>query len=146
MKPSSKIQIDILASPIKSAHDAVLNPLLEYNAKIVGPSGKTEITFHAKDGDGQLIGGANGFTHWNYFFLAHLWVSEKQRGTGLGSHLMETIEKEAVRRGCNHCWLDTFSFQAAGFYEKLGYTRFGQLEDYPTGHQRFFYVKSLASS
>ena len=137
------MRIEVLSSPGKGAHDAVLDPLLAYNAKHVGPSGKIEITFHAKDDQGALIGGANGFTHWNYFFLAHLWVSDQQRGKGLGNQLMRNIEDEARARKCTHLWLDTFSFQAAGFYEKLGYVRFGELNDYPVGHKRFFYTKKL---
>jgi hypothetical protein len=39
-------------------------------------------------------------------------------------------------------WLDTFSFQARGFYEKLGYEEFGQL-DYPPDHHRHFMRKRL---
>src|SRR6516165_7091346 len=41
-------------------------------------------------------------------------------------------------------WLDTFSFQARGFYEKLGYEEFGRL-DYPPGHHRHFLRKRLTS-
>jgi hypothetical protein len=42
--------------------------------------------------------------------------------------------------------LDTFSFQARGFYEKLGYCVFGTLDDYPPGHSRFYLTKRLAGS
>ena len=130
-------------SSLKEDHDAVLKALLEFNATQVGPSGKVELTFLIKDENDILMAGANGYTHWNYFFLAHLWVSDKVRGSGIGSDLLKKIEAEAKSRGCSHLWLDTFSFQAAGFYEKLGYSRFGQLEDYPWGSQRFFYSKKL---
>jgi len=134
-----KVQI----SSKKEDHEAVLSALIAYNTKHVGHSGKTELTFQIKDAQGALIAGANGYTHWNYFFIAHLWVSEDHRGGGLGKKLLQKIEDEAVIRRCTHCWLDTFSFQAAGFYEKLGYTRFGSLDEYPTGHKRFFYFKKL---
>ncbi|OYZ24087.1 MAG: hypothetical protein B7Y39_02495 [Bdellovibrio sp. 28-41-41] len=60
----------------------------------------------------NLLAGANGFTHWNYFFLAHLWVSDQQRGKGTGKQLIQTIEAEARARKCTHLWLVTFSFQA----------------------------------
>ena len=40
--------------------------------------------------------------------------------------------------------LDKFSFQARGFYEKLGYAVFGALEDYPIGHSRMFLRKTIA--
>ena len=33
--------------------------------------------------------------------------------------------------------------QALPFYEKHGYTVFGVLENYPTGHSRYFVRKSL---
>lgn len=139
------MNLKVLVQPEKRDHDAVLDALIAYNNVHVGPSGKTELTFHVHSDDGELIAGANGFTHWNYFFLAHLWVSEPQRGSGVGAKLLRAIEQEAAQRKCDHIWLDTFDFQAAGFYEKMGYSRFGKLENYPTGHERYFYSKKLAS-
>ena len=49
------------------------------------------------------------------------------------------------RRGCTGIWLDTFTFQAPGFYEKLGFTVFGRLEDYPPGEARVFYAKQIGA-
>ena len=47
-------------------------------------------------------------------------------------------------RGLAVCaWLDTFEFQARGFYERLGYTCFGRLEDYPPGFARYFMKKTM---
>ncbi|MDB5536981.1 MAG: Acetyltransferase family protein, partial [Devosia sp.] len=40
-------------------------------------------------------------------------------------------------------WLDTFSFQARPFYEKLGYSVFGTIPDYPPGGARYFLSKTL---
>jgi hypothetical protein len=42
-----------------------------------------------------------------------------------------------------HAYLDTFSFQAPDFYKKLGYEVFGELQDFPHGHQRYFMKKRL---
>jgi hypothetical protein len=42
-------------------------------------------------------------------------------------------------------WLDSFSFQAPGFYRRLGYAEFGVVEDYPPGHTRHFLKKRLAA-
>jgi hypothetical protein len=39
--------------------------------------------------------------------------------------------------------LDTFSFQALGFYEKLGYRIFGELGDVAGGHKWYFLKKDL---
>jgi hypothetical protein len=61
---------------------------------------------------------------------------------GVGRELMAAAETRARKRGCHSAWLDTFSFQARGFYEKLGYEEFGRL-DYPPAHHRHFMRKRL---
>jgi ribosomal protein S18 acetylase RimI-like enzyme len=50
-------------------------------------------------------------------------------------------EQEAKARGCRGVWLDRYSFQARGFYERLGYAVFGILDDYPPGQSRIFLHK-----
>jgi ribosomal protein S18 acetylase RimI-like enzyme len=77
-----------------------------------------------------------GFLH-----IDLLFVPEAMRGSGTGRTLMSQAEDEAIRRECRGVWLDTFSFQARGFYEKLGYTVFGEIENHPPGHSRFFLRK-----
>ena len=57
--------------------------------------------------------------------------------------LMNDAEREAIRRGCRGAWLDTYSFQARGFYERLGYTIFGTIDNYPPGHSRIFLKKTF---
>jgi hypothetical protein len=56
---------------------------------------------------------------------------------------MRRAEAVAAARGCVGVWLDTFSFQARPFYERLGYSVFGTLEDNPRGGARFFMQKRL---
>ncbi|MGH8409424.1 MAG: GNAT family N-acetyltransferase, partial [Pseudomonas sp.] len=46
-------------------------------------------------------------------------------------------------KGCAGIWLDTFSFQAPGFYRKLGFSEFGHIAEYPPGHTRHFFQKHL---
>ncbi|GGC91032.1 hypothetical protein GCM10007418_08390 [Halopseudomonas salina] len=52
-------------------------------------------------------------------------------------------EKLALEKGYIGIWLDTFDFQAPEFYPKHGFTRFGQIDDFPPGHQRYFFQKRL---
>ena len=58
---------------------------------------------------------------------------------------MLRAETEAIGRRCHSTWLDTFEFQARGFYERLGYICFGQLHDYPPGFARYFMKKALGT-
>jgi GNAT superfamily N-acetyltransferase len=59
---------------------------------------------------------------------------------------MRRAEEIALDRGCIGVWLDTFAFQARGFYEKLGYSLFGQLDDHPRESARYFLKKRLQVS
>jgi ribosomal protein S18 acetylase RimI-like enzyme len=93
--------------------------------------------------EGRVLGGAYGDTHYGWLYLSLLWVDEALRGQGWGKRLVELFEAEAVTRGCRGCWVDTYGFQAPGFYERLGYREFGRLEDFPHGSARLFYWKPL---
>jgi ribosomal protein S18 acetylase RimI-like enzyme len=57
--------------------------------------------------------------------------------------LLASAELEARKRGCNFIQLDTFSFQALGFYEKQGYKKFGDLPNYTNNHVRFYLYKAV---
>jgi GNAT superfamily N-acetyltransferase len=92
---------------------------------------------------GETLGGLWGWTSFFFLHIDLLYLPESLRGTGLGRRLMNQAEEEAVQRGCHGVWLDTFSFQARGFYERLGYVVFGSIENYPPGQSRFFLKKTL---
>lgn len=70
-----------------------------------------------------------------------LAVPESLRGQDVGTALMQRAEAMARERGCVGAWLDTFAFQARGFYEKLGYNVFGEIPDHPVGSARYFLRK-----
>ncbi len=97
---------------------------------------------HAERG---TVGGLVGTTVWGWLQVEQLWIDDAFRRRGLGGKLLLLAETEATRRGCHHARLDTFDFQALGFYEKRGYEVFGRLNDFPTGHVRFFVAKRLAT-
>lgn len=97
----------------------------------------------ARDPQAVLVAGAVGTINWNWLHIQLVWVTEPRRRTGLGTRLLHEIEQAAAQRGCTRAHLDTFSYQARPFYERLGYRVFGVLEDYPPGHQRFFMAKEF---
>jgi GNAT superfamily N-acetyltransferase len=92
--------------------------------------------------EARIVAGLADETYCGWLFVKYLWVSEGLRGRGVGHELMVRAEVLARERGCHSEYLDTFSFQAPGFYEKLGYEEFGRL-DYPPGHHKHFMRKRL---
>ena len=93
--------------------------------------------------DDTLIGCVIVTFLYNGMEIASLWVDEKLRGQGLGQKLMEMAEAEGKKRGATFAYANTFTWQAPGFYEKLGYKLYGKLEDFPVGNSLSYYRKSI---
>ena len=92
--------------------------------------------------NGRAIAAARGIINMGLVEIRGVWIDPELRGTGLGRALMAALEAEAMRRGATRAALDTYSWQAIGFYERLGYRGYGVL-DYPNGTRRHFLVKDL---
>ena len=69
-------------------------------------------------------------------------MDEALRGQGLGEEILCAIEAEARRRGATRAMLYTYSWQALGFYERLGYRAFSRFQ-YPDGPERIDLQKEL---
>ena len=70
--------------------------------------------------DGELVAGASGWTWRQAAGIGMTWVREDQRGTGIGASLLAAFENGARERGCSHVFVTSFTFQAQGFYQRLG--------------------------
>jgi len=132
-------------SPDDSTVETISRLLSEFNEASSGLSNDYRpLTIVLSDPVTQdTIGGLVGWTSFSFLHVNLLYLPESSRGGGLGSQPIAQAEKEAMRRGCRGVWLDTFSFQARGFYERLGYTVFGAIEDHPPGQSRYFLKKIL---
>ena len=92
---------------------------------------------------GQVVGGAIGRTWGECCELLELWVDAAQRKHGLGTRVVQEFERRAIERGCTHFYLYTFSFQAAPFYEKLGYRVAHSIDGFGPGIVKHTMVKRL---
>jgi GNAT superfamily N-acetyltransferase len=138
--------IQLEEKPDQRDADFVFNALTEYNRQQVGHiDDHQRLALFIRDADQRIVGGLLGDFYWGWLYIAILWIDEKLRGQGYGQRLLEMAEAEAIGRGCHAVHLDTMSFQARPFYEKNGYTVFGQIDDMPIGHTRYFMKKSLRS-
>jgi len=133
--------IVMIDEPTEEDGLAVLKPLNEFNTAQAGPVDMRPVAIMLRDATGKSIGGLWGHTAYDWMFVQYLAVPEACRGQDFGTSLMLRAEQLARARGCIGVWLDTFSFQAPGFYEKLGYSVFGGIENYPAGHRRLFLHK-----
>ena len=92
---------------------------------------------------GPVTGGLYGYVLFDWLFIQFVAVHETQQGKGIGAQLMAQAEGWARAEGLGGLWLDTFAFQARPFYEKLGFTLFGEIADHPSGSSRYFLKKPL---
>jgi GNAT superfamily N-acetyltransferase len=113
---------------------------------LIGPATPRLLVIPIRDDSGSVAGGLWGHTQFQWLHVEMLLVPEPLRGQGVGSALMAAAESEARKRGCLGAHLDTFSFQAASFYEKLGFTRFGVLDNFPPGHRLLYFQKRFEAS
>ena len=140
---TNNYQIVAVDKPEESAWGIIGRGVAQYNREKAGENNFQRICFTLQTGDGEIAGGILGEIYWGWFYVDLLWVAEELRGKGHGRRLLTQAEEEARRRGAQNAYLDTFSFQAPEFYEKLGYEVFGTLPHYPEGHTRTFYTKKL---
>jgi GNAT superfamily N-acetyltransferase len=145
MQEASSLEIALVLDPSPRDEQAIFDGLLDFNNhNAARPTDQQPFAVLVKDPvSGETLGGLTGkvMFDWVYINLVHL--PEHLRGSGLGSRVMQRAEAFARERGLVGIWLDTFAFQARGFYEKLGYEVFGELRDFPRGSSRFFLSKRL---
>jgi GNAT superfamily N-acetyltransferase len=138
--------ITLEADPTDADIQAIVHGLVQFNNSYTEAENWQRLVLSLRNPGGALQGGLLGHTHWRWLFVSHLWIAEPVRRQGYGRSLILRAEEEAISRGCGHAHLDTFDFQARGFYERLGYTVFGQLDNYPPGHTRYFLRKTFLPS
>ena len=95
----------------------------------------------ARSESGELIGGILANCSWDGLEIDTLWVSDKERGNGLGSGLVSKAEAFGISNGAVIAFLKTIDAKA--FYTKLGYEVYGVLEDRPIGTLLYHMKKRL---
>ena len=136
------MKLEITNHASEADNEFVATKTREYNTAFV-PNEYENLSIFHRSSDGEILGGLTGKTFWDWLHIEYLWVNETERNQKIGSQIILAAEKEAKARGCVGSTLDTFSFQALGFYEKLGYTIAGRLPGYLGAHERYYLQKKL---
>ena len=118
--------------------------LREFNYKHVGEYPEAQaVWLNAKDEKGTTVGGLRGIVILYWLRLELLWVEEASRGHGVGTSLLSQAEAKARELGAKNSGVETFEWQAPGFYKKHGYTELTRIEDYVGGRYLSFMRKAL---
>jgi len=131
-------------APHEAEREALRRALIAYNDATAGPTDYRPLAVLLKDDVTEaVIGGLWGRTAYAWLFVELFVVPQSARRHGFGSRLLADAERLARARGCVGVWLDTFAFQAPGFYLRHGYMEFGRIDDFPAGSARHFFMKRL---
>lgn len=109
--------------------------LTGFNTADVGASAREALSVLIRE-DGGVTGGLYGYIAWGWLYIQWLFVPENLRGQGLAGKLLAAAETEAIRRGCQAAWIDTFNAKALQAYKRQGYAVFGALEGFPANQER----------
>jgi GNAT superfamily N-acetyltransferase len=146
--PMPELDIILTDGPSDAERHAVGGGLSRFNDAVTGIADRRPLAVlvRTRRPDQGIIGGLIGRTSLGLLFITEMFLPESLRGGGIGRRIVTTAEDEARRRGCIASVLYTISFQAPGFYQRLGYSEFGRVECLPPGTARIFMRKDLRSS
>ena len=142
------MDLDAQVSAVTDSPDwrdvAVLEARIDaHNIETTGITDARLLAVFARDESGEIVGGIYGWTWGGSCEIQFLWVDAQRRGAGVGTRLMRAAESESRTRGATQSVLSTHSFQAPGFYARLGFTEVGRVEDHPIGHSSIYLRKDL---
>lgn len=136
-------QIAFVEAPEQSAWGIIGRGIRDFNTQQAGDDRAQRLCYAVFGPGDEIVGGVIGVVHWNWLYVDLMWLREDLRGRGDGHRLLALLEEEARQHGATQVYLDTFSFQAPEFYRRHGYRVYGELKDFPAGHDRLFLTKTL---
>jgi len=131
-------------SPTEEDEKFLYQQLNNYNDQHRIRDGK-RLSIYKTDTKENIYAGLTGISFLSWLQVDVLWVQESKRGNNIGSTLLAKAEEVAIERGCIGVNIETYSYQAFGFYLKQGYKEFGCLTGYGP-HTRHYLKKMLSES
>jgi ribosomal protein S18 acetylase RimI-like enzyme len=140
---SIELHCEFTDSPQADELGAVDAGLHRFNSNAVDLAAVQTLACFARNAAGQVVGGLRARQWGSAVEVQQLWVEESLRRRGVARRLMQLLEIEVRRRRATLIYLDTFSFQARGFYERCGYAVALRLDGFPDGIEKFVMVRRL---
>ncbi|MFI0430845.1 GNAT family N-acetyltransferase [Mariniflexile sp. HMF6888] len=141
------MNIEITTTPNKQDTETISQGIINFNnskTSDLEPIEK-EIKFFVfvRNEFDKIIGGIRAVCFWNTMHIELLWLSEDCRGKGIGKKLIESAENFAKENGYEKVFVETTSWQAKPFYEKVGYSHIATLNGRPKGHASHYLTKNI---
>lgn len=138
-----KVVVDY--APTDADNAVVREGIIAFNESVLGERDKPFSIF-LKNDLGKVFGGIQAFLGTADVYIGVLWVESNLQKQGYGTKLLDAVEREAIKNGCTFSLVDTWDFQAEGFYLKKGYEQIEELKNYWLGHSKLFLRKNLKRS
>ena len=117
--------------------------IYEYNAAATGRDDGESFSAARTNEAGEVEAGVYGWTWCGCCYVSYLWVAESLRGQGVGTELLDAVERHAREQRCSIVLVASHSFQAPGFYARKAYMQVARVEDHPVGHSSAFFAKRI---
>ena len=141
--PNTPYKIIVDHEPDQADNDALMEGLITCYEREMNETKDKEFSVFLKNDLGEICGGIQAHYDAESVYVEVFRVDEILRKKGYGKKLLNAAELEAKENGCIFSTLDTWDFQAEGFYLKNGYERIGEIKKYWREHSRIFLRKAL---
>lgn len=139
------MDIHVRKNPSSTEVNLITAGLKGFNKEFGTEDCHNQIGIFAKDDSGRTVGGAVCSFQYTSCYIHLFWLEAGSRGKGQGRAVFEALVHECKEYGVKDIFLDTFSFQSSGFYERLGFECVGCLSNFPKqGISKRFYHATIS--
>ena len=139
------MKLELTTNPSVNDAKAISDGIINFNRHTVGLEpydDEIKFSIFVKD-NGLVVAGLRAVCYWNTLHIELLWLDESCRGQGVWCKSNQTNRRVCKRKGFEKSFVETTSWQAKPFYEKLGYQLQYSIKDRPKGHEFFYLTKDL---
>jgi ribosomal protein S18 acetylase RimI-like enzyme len=136
-----KITQTILTPELKTS---IYKDFAKHAIDTVGFDGLAQdpVAFQIIENDGSL-GVCVCQLFWGNLHIKYLLTHKEHRGRGIAAALMEYAFAFGKKNGCHFAFVETMSFQAPAFYQKLGFEIELKREGYAAGTSLYYLKREL---
>lgn len=138
-----KFNFLITEQATETLHSTIKDGVLKFNLPYLGEWKSQSFAIHVENEDHNIIGGIAGNYANDYMTVEWAWIDQQHRLQGLGKTIFKQLDEFAKSKKCKYIDVETLSFQAKGFYEKLGFSLISTLPDWVNGHDSHILRKKL---